>query len=262
MDPYQVLGVDRNATEADIKKAYRKEALKWHPDKNPDNKEAAEKKFKMVSQAFKVLSSPDERAYYDRYGHEQDQARAHQRPRHHQPHGNVYADELTPEDIFNMIFGAPSRRGGGMPRRAQAQHMQGDGVNVQLMQGLPLILMLFFLALSSLSNSDESPFSLKRTTEYPRQRTTTYTGVQYWVPESFDLYYDTAESLRSVESSVEREKLQKLQRQCKAQRQQKQGMYDAANHAHGAEREKMREGAEAFTMGYCEEKDRLEALRR
>lgn len=257
MDPYRVLGVDRNATEADIKKAYRKEALKWHPDKNPDNKETAEKKFKMVSQAFKVLSNPDERAYYDRYGHEQDQSRMHQRPRHHQHRGGVYADELTPEDIFNMIFGAPQRRAGGVPRRAQ-----GDGVNIQLMQGLPLIMMLFFLALSSLTNSDESPFSLKRTTEYPRQRTTMYTGVDYWVPESFDLYYDTAESLRSVESSVEGEKLRKLERQCKAQRQQKQSMFNAANHANGAERDKMREGAEAFTMRYCEEKDRLEALRR
>ena len=53
-DPYTVLGVPRGATDDEIKKAYRKEALKWHPDKNPDNKDVAEKRFKEVSQAFKV----------------------------------------------------------------------------------------------------------------------------------------------------------------------------------------------------------------
>lgn len=67
-DYYAVLGVARDASDAEIKKAYRKEALKWHPDKNPDNKEEAEKNFKAVAEAYEVLSSPDKRAMYDRGG--------------------------------------------------------------------------------------------------------------------------------------------------------------------------------------------------
>jgi len=69
-DYYAVLGVSRDASEADIKKAYRKEALKWHPDKNPDNKESAEQMFKAVAEAYEVLSNPDKRALYDRGGKE------------------------------------------------------------------------------------------------------------------------------------------------------------------------------------------------
>ncbi|XP_017262252.1 dnaJ homolog subfamily B member 6b isoform X2 [Kryptolebias marmoratus] len=67
---YQILGVRKSATQEDIKKAYRKLALKWHPDKNPDNKDEAEKKFKELSEAYEVLSDENKRSIYDRYGKE------------------------------------------------------------------------------------------------------------------------------------------------------------------------------------------------
>lgn len=67
-DYYEVLGVDRNATETEIKKAYRKLARQYHPDVNPDNKEA-EAKFKEISEAYEVLSDPEKRSRYDRFGH-------------------------------------------------------------------------------------------------------------------------------------------------------------------------------------------------
>lgn len=66
-DYYAILGVPRNATEAEIKKAYRALALRFHPDRNPDNKES-EDKFKEISGAYSVLSDPEKRASYDRYG--------------------------------------------------------------------------------------------------------------------------------------------------------------------------------------------------
>ena len=69
VDYYEVLQVSRDASEAEIKKAYRKLALKYHPDRNQGNKEA-EEKFKQVNEAYQVLSDPQKRATYDRYGHE------------------------------------------------------------------------------------------------------------------------------------------------------------------------------------------------
>ncbi len=67
-DYYEILGVDRNASEEDIKRAYRRLALKYHPDRNPNNKEA-EEKFKEATEAYEVLRDPAARARYDRYGH-------------------------------------------------------------------------------------------------------------------------------------------------------------------------------------------------
>merc|ERR1719421_2620065 len=67
-DLYKLLDVPRSASEEDIKKAYRKLALKWHPDTNPDNREEAERKFKEISEAYSVLSDPGKRQQYDAGG--------------------------------------------------------------------------------------------------------------------------------------------------------------------------------------------------
>lgn len=67
-DYYAILGVAKNADESELKKAYRKLAMKWHPDKNPDNRDKATVKFKEISEAYEVLSDPQKREIYDRYG--------------------------------------------------------------------------------------------------------------------------------------------------------------------------------------------------
>ena len=67
-DYYEVLGLQKGASEDEIKKAFRKMAMKYHPDKNPGNKEA-EEKFKEVNEAYSVLSDPDKKSKYDRFGH-------------------------------------------------------------------------------------------------------------------------------------------------------------------------------------------------
>ncbi|KAM5280534.1 dnaJ homolog subfamily B member 8 [Ctenodactylus gundi] len=104
---YEVLGVQSSATPEDIKKAYRKLALRWHPDKNPDSKEEAEKRFKQVSEAYEVLSDPKKRSVYDctscegwRAGGGAGGAGA--------PHAGPFGSGYTfrnPEDIFREFFG-------------------------------------------------------------------------------------------------------------------------------------------------------------
>jgi len=68
-DYYQVLGVNRQAGAEEIKKAYRRLALQWHPDRNPSNKHEAEERFKEITEAYTVLADPQKRTAYDRYGH-------------------------------------------------------------------------------------------------------------------------------------------------------------------------------------------------
>ena len=68
-DYYEVLGVSKQSSAEEIKKAYRKMAIQYHPDKNPDNKEA-EEKFKEAAEAYEVLSTPEKRQKYDQFGHQ------------------------------------------------------------------------------------------------------------------------------------------------------------------------------------------------
>ena len=102
-DYYEVLGVSKDASADDIKKAYRKMAIKYHPDKNPGDKEA-EEKFKEAAEAYDVLSDTEKRAKYDRYGH----SMGPQFGGAGGPGGQYYSSSMNMEDIFSNfgdIFG-------------------------------------------------------------------------------------------------------------------------------------------------------------
>eukprot|EP00918_Siedleckia_nematoides_P069954 GHVU01152495.1.p1 GENE.GHVU01152495.1~~GHVU01152495.1.p1 ORF type:complete len:227 (-),score=29.57 GHVU01152495.1:450-1130(-) len=104
---YKVLGINRNATDSEIKKSYRKLALRWHPDKNPENKEEAEKRFKEISEAYEVLSDKDKRQVYDRYGKE-GLVQGNSQPNFDFggfDSGFSHFNFRDPEDVFREFFG-------------------------------------------------------------------------------------------------------------------------------------------------------------
>ncbi|KAF8409190.1 hypothetical protein HHK36_005264 [Tetracentron sinense] len=122
VDYYNILQVDKNAKDDDLKKAYRKLAMKWHPDKNPNNKEAAEAKFKQISEAYEVLSDPQKRAVYDQYGEEGLKGQVPP-PEASGPSGDSFFqtgngptvfrfNPRNADDIFSEFFGSSSPFGG------------------------------------------------------------------------------------------------------------------------------------------------------
>ena len=100
-DYYEILGVAKDASSSEIKKAYRKAAVKHHPDKNPDDP-AAEERFKEAGEAYEVLSDDQKRAAYDRYGH------------------SAFSNQggggrgVDPFDVFKEVFGGSGGGGGGI----------------------------------------------------------------------------------------------------------------------------------------------------
>ena len=134
-DYYQTLGVSKNADKEEIKKAYRKLARKYHPDMNPGNK-ASEEKFKEINEAYEVLSDPEKREKYDRFGSQwQQYERGGGRPEDFDwsqwtgsPGGGSYTRTMTPEELEQILGGAGGLGGfsdffetlfGGMGRRTQ-----------------------------------------------------------------------------------------------------------------------------------------------
>ncbi len=124
-DYYEILGVSKTAAADEIKKAYRKVAIQFHPDKNPDNKEA-EEKFKEAAEAYEILSHVDKRAQYDRFGHSRG-------------NGGFSGQNMNMDDIFSQfgdIFGGggspfDSFFGGGSTRGGKRQR-KGSNLRIKL----------------------------------------------------------------------------------------------------------------------------------
>lgn len=142
IDYYKILGVDKNASQDDIKKAYRKLARKLHPDLNPNDKEA-ERKFKELNEANEVLSNAENRAKYDKYGehwkHGEEYEKAQQQQKHYQNQGANYSGEFSGADFggedFSDFFQSMFGEGGGFGRSSRGSasgKFKGQDVNAEL----------------------------------------------------------------------------------------------------------------------------------
>lgn len=148
-DYYEILGITKSATAEEIKKAYRKMALKFHPDKNPDDKEA-ESKFKEAAEAYEVLSNPDKKARYDQFGHQAFEGA-----------GGFGGGGMNMEDIFSQfgdIFGGAFGGGfsgfggfGGGQRRVKGSNLR---IRVKL-------------TLDEIANGVEKKIKVKRKVQAP-----------------------------------------------------------------------------------------------
>jgi molecular chaperone DnaJ len=147
-DYYDVLGISKNASESEIKKAYRKMALKYHPDKNPGDKEA-EDKFKKAAEAYEVLSNPDKKARYDRFGHQAFDGA-----------GGFGGGGMNMEDIFSQfgdIFGG-AFGGGGFSGFGGGRQRVPKGSNLRIRVKLTI---------EEVANGVEKKIKVKRKVQAP-----------------------------------------------------------------------------------------------
>uniref|UniRef100_A0A3B5KIJ4 DnaJ heat shock protein family (Hsp40) member B12a n=1 Tax=Takifugu rubripes TaxID=31033 RepID=A0A3B5KIJ4_TAKRU len=223
-DYYQILGVEKSSSEEDLKKAYRKLALKFHPDKN--HAPGATEAFKAIGNAYAVLSNHEKRKQYDQYGEERSNPSRHRRD---------FEADISPEDLFNMFFGGgfPSSnvhvyRNGRMHfahhNRQERREQQRDGGLALFFQLMPILILIIVSALSQLMVT-QPPYSLSYhpSTGHIHKRHTSHLKVPFYVGDRFNEEF-SGNNLKNVERNVEEDYISNLRNNCWKEKQQKEGL--------------------------------------
>jgi len=226
---YEILGVNKTSSDQDLKKAYRKLALSFHPDKN--KAPGAGEAFKAIGNAYAVLSTPEKRRQYDLYGDEDMPSRTRSRG-----HGGFYEYEdpshgfqgdMTAEEIFNMFFGGGMpgssvyvRRGGRWQRQganyghdghSHSQSQEQVGGYSALFQLLPILFLIVMSLFSSLLVNDPL-YSFDTNHKYSVQRRTSHLKISYFVKDTF--HQEFTGSLRRLERQIEDDYVSHLKSKC------------------------------------------------
>jgi len=230
---YEILGVTKDSSETELKKAYRKLALAFHPDKN--KAPGASEAFKAIGNAYAVLSEPEKKRQYDLYGDEEVSSPRNRGNRQgfyeYEDPSHGFQGDMTAEEIFNMFFGGGMpgssvyvRRGGRWHRQAgQNTDQSGSGhshANTHhgdtsgfsaFFQLMPILLLILVSMLSSLLVSDPL-YNLEPTHKFNIQRKTSNMRISYYVKENF--HSEFTGSLRKLERQIEDEYIQHLRNAC------------------------------------------------
>eukprot|EP00602_Paraphysomonas_sp_CaronLab_P002577 CAMPEP_0185019056 /NCGR_PEP_ID=MMETSP1103-20130426/1670_1 /TAXON_ID=36769 /ORGANISM="Paraphysomonas bandaiensis, Strain Caron Lab Isolate" /LENGTH=407 /DNA_ID=CAMNT_0027549135 /DNA_START=108 /DNA_END=1328 /DNA_ORIENTATION=- len=274
---YETLGLSRGAREDEIKKQYRKLALKFHPDKN--SAPSAEGAFKAISSAFDCLSDPRKKEQYDMYGTEEGASGGGGMG----GHGGFNRHEVSPEELFEMFFhgGMPGMRGGrggvhtfhfgGSRPREREPHQQqqrGGGGFMQLLQLLP-ILLIFMMSFGGFGGGGETyggrgnmPYSLARDGKFAVPKETSLLGedihIPYYVTPQFSVRYGRSLSdLKKIEKQVYVEYKDLLSQKCYAERERKRKRIEQLKRQRFTKDEKELENAKQMSTPSCSEYDSI-----
>ncbi|XP_013862443.1 dnaJ homolog subfamily B member 12b [Austrofundulus limnaeus] len=222
-DFYEILGVQKDSSEDELKKSYRKLALRFHPDKN--HAPGATEAFKAIGNAYAVLSNAKKRRQYDQCGEEG------RHPSNRGQDNGSFEPDISPEDLFNMFFGGgyPSSNGpiytnGRMRNQRERRERPRDGGLALFVQVMPILILVIVSALSQIMvNSPSYSLSFRPSAGYSQKRLTENLKVPYYVGEHFSKEF-TGVNLKNLERSVEDDYISNLRNNCWKEKQQKEGM--------------------------------------
>jgi DnaJ-domain-containing protein 1 len=250
-DYYDILGVPRTATPDELKKAYRKLALKFHPDKNTS--QGSDEAFKHITKAFGCLNDSEKRKYYDQTGTEEPQG-----PQGHPEYDNedwaenIFQSFFSNDFVFDQRTGQVYRRHSHPRQRAGAQQTPNYR---NLMQLLPLLVLFLVSSLGSLSFSDPD-FSFVVTPKFTHEKTSAKLDVTYYVePHSFGKL--SPKERKEIDVQVEQEYYYYLQRECSLATNKRNNLLFGAQRSYGNQAKAYREAANNVDLRSCERLDQL-----